>query len=277
MTDFFDQLVQRSLENSPAGFQPRLLSRYEETQPGNQDDAPVESTPSPPAMPMTPAPDPQGNSIPPVSARWPGPTESVIHEHHHHHHEPTIIERQSLSLAPRDEFRVVHTRDGNGSAPNRQQSPNVAPCFARSEERLPPPTREMLAGEKLSRPPGPMSPPLLSAERPEPVRADSPAEQPRLPPVYRQRAEFPSPPTAPIAQIPAAILPPFHSAKAPPQVIAEPVRSSERETHTVTVTIGRIEVHGPQPKSAPTGKPPRPAPRVMTLDDYARRRAGGAG
>lgn len=63
-----------------------------------------------------------------------------------------------------------------------------------------------------------------------------------------------------------------------PQIVVERSLSSESASHTVTVTIGRIEVRAPQKPAAPAiDKLKRPAARIMSLDDYMRRRAGGAG
>ncbi|EMI22002.1 hypothetical protein RMSM_01079 [Rhodopirellula maiorica SM1] len=61
----------------------------------------------------------------------------------------------------------------------------------------------------------------------------------------------------------------------PPKIIVEqqPVASP---SHTVTVTIGRIEVRSPKQAAPTLPKPQRANPRIMSLDDYVRRRAGGA-
>lgn len=47
-------------------------------------------------------------------------------------------------------------------------------------------------------------------------------------------------------------------------------------SHTVTVTIGRIEVRAPKKEQPALPKPQRANPRIMSLDDYVQRRSRGA-
>ena len=59
-----------------------------------------------------------------------------------------------------------------------------------------------------------------------------------------------------------------------PQITVEkPTEPSP--SHTVTVTIGRIEVRSPKKESAPAPRTRSVNPRIMTLDDYIRQRSGG--
>ena len=69
------------------------------------------------------------------------------------------------------------------------------------------------------------------------------------------------------------------SQESAPNIAVESTQDQNDNNHTVTVTIGRIEVRPPKSEAPKPQQPaaPKAASRIMTLDDYVRRRSGGAG
>ena len=85
----------------------------------------------------------------------------------------------------------------------------------------------------------------------------------------------PTPVVSPVKSTPTNSTPKNQSIA--PQIFVEPNQSkSNQPQHTVTVTIGRIEVRGPQKPATPAPTNPKtPQPKIMTLDDYVQKRSGG--
>jgi hypothetical protein len=89
-------------------------------------------------------------------------------------------------------------------------------------------------------------------------------------------ADVPAPPDPPVDDAPAEFFTPAPVERSAPdrERIAPPAHAPAAATVTVNLTIGHIEL-----KSAPSAPPKparRPAPPRVSLDDYLKRRNGGA-
>lgn len=305
MNQFIEQLAARNLEEPSQSLRPRLGSRFEPIRPVQHDalEESVPTTEQPYSVPQF------QNQDWPASVSDPSRSFSDADESTQSPNSPSPIVQQNFHTEFKqsaEQTDLDPTRYGNvrleSLAGRLDQLDSQVGRFRIEKTQLPTPVTSPESPRTTE-----LNPNIthfnqitniqqVPAMRREPLRPAANAQDESS----RYRSQEPPSITTVVQQVPTPVLnrPPTESAnKTAPKPIVEAVqqktspaqpipsiiveselnRSSEQK-HTVTVTIGRIEVRAPQQPATPTPRQTeKPAARIMSLDDYVKRRAGGAG
>ena len=293
MNGFLDQLSTRSLESTSLSIRPRMLSRFE-ADGSSADEVAQDAIAATPTVTgeqsptraqhiETDANPPQSNVDKPLVP----PSDRLADDDLVHRLDR--LDRQIIAIA-RSETSMDRIAQAPPSSPPSVASVHHSEThlYHQHQTQQIHPTRvienstERVVSE--SQPPQlPQSDAAIPQVAVDPIPRDQrDSAQPMMPLIERHIESMPKAPTPQIVvQRVEEYLPvPAQDEEVPaaqpvPQIVVEK-QPAETASHTVTVTIGRIEVRPPKRDTPPTQARQRPKPRIMSLDDYVRRRAGGA-